>query len=279
MKTNMALCLVCMLTISLVKAQIPSLEELKTEPVTITTGITFKLHSKIMNEDRIICIGVPDYYELNPQKKYPVFYAVDGQWNFNTAMHSSAWLSDPKFGKIQQIIVVTIHTLDHRERDLTPTFDKQQHMGGGADTFYQFIKEELIPFVDKNYRTANYKVLCGSSLGGLFVINAFVNDPDFFNGYLSTSPYLGWDNMLLLGKTKEFLSKKPVLHSRLYITKANEGEEFGVDALAALLKKYPIKNLAWKYDKHPDEVHETINHKGIWDGMKFLFDGWYYQPE
>jgi predicted alpha/beta superfamily hydrolase len=116
-------------------------------------------------------------------------------------------------------------------------------------------------------------------LGGLFVINALVNDPDFFNGYLSTSPYMCWDNMQLLGKTKEFLSKKPALHSRLYITKANEGEYMGVDALAALLKKYPLDDFAWKYDKHPEEVHETINHKGIWDGMKFLFDRRYYQPE
>lgn len=272
MKTITLLCLIGMLTNTMVNAQIPSLDELKTEPVTITTGITFKLHSKILNEDRIICVGLPDYYELNTQKKYPVFYAVDGQWNFNPARISSGWLSDPKFGKIQQVIVVTIHTLDYRGRDLTPTTD------GGSHPLYQFIKEELIPFVEKNYRTAKYKVLCGSSLGGLFVINAFVNDPDFFDGYLSTSPYMGWNNMQLLGKTKEFLSKKPVLHSRLYIAKANEGDEFGVDALVALLKKYPIKGLVWKYDKHPDEVHETINHKGIWDGMKFLFDGWYYQP-
>jgi predicted alpha/beta superfamily hydrolase len=279
MKTVVTLCIVCMLTSSIVKAQIPSLDEIKTEPVTATTGITFKLHSKILDEDRIICIALPEYYDLYPQKKYPVFYAVDGQWNFTPATQSAGWLSNLKFGMIPQLIVVTVHTLDHRERDLTPTVDKENRMGGGADTFYQFIKEELVPFVDKNYRTAKYKVLCGSSLGGVFVINALVKDPDFFNGYLATSPYLSWDNMQLLGKTKEFLSKKPVLHSRLYITKANEGEEMGVDALAALLKKYATKDFAWIYDKHPEEVHETINHKGIWDGMKFIFDRRYYLPE
>jgi len=278
MKTTIALCLVCMLASSIVKAQVPSLDEIKTEPITATTGITFKLHSKILDEDRIICIGLPDYYELYPQKKYPVLYAVDGQWTFTPATQSAGWLSNLKFGMIPQVIVVTVHTLDHRDRDLTPTVDKENRMGG-ANTFYQFMKEELVPFVDKNYRTTKYKVLCGSSLGGLFVINALVNDPDFFNGYLSTSPYLGWNNMQVLEKTKEFLSKKPVLHSRLYLTKANEGDEFGVDALAALLKKYRVKDFAWKYDKHPDEVHETINHKGFWDGMKFLFEGQYAQPE
>ena len=275
MKTFILLCMARILAGPFVSAQVPSIDQFKTEPVTITTGISFKFHSKIMNEDRIISIGVPPDYDKTI-KKYPVFYAVDGQWNFNFSVQALGWLSDPGFGMIPKMIVVTVHTLDNRTRDLTPTRDKQNNSGGGADTLYQFIKEELIPFVEKNYRTYNYKVLCGSSFGGLFVMNAFVTDPGFFNGYLSTSPSMWWDNKVILDMTGNLLSKNPEMRCRLYITMANEGIGMGVDSLAAILEKYPVKGLAWKYDKHPDEVHETINHKGIWDGIKFIMADWYY---
>ncbi len=162
-----------------------------------------------------------------------------------------------------------------REHDLTPT-PGDSHKGGGGDSLYRFIKEELIPFVEKNYRTYNYRLLGGVSYGGLFVMNAFVNDPLYFNGYLSLSPSMWWDNNIILNKTSALLSKTPEFPTRLYLTMANEGLSMGVDSLDALLKKYAPKNFAWKFDKHPDEVHNTIHFKGIWDGIKFLLADWHY---
>jgi hypothetical protein len=50
----------------------------------------------------------------------------------------------------------------------------------------------------------------------------------------------------------------------------------GVDSLASILEKYASKELTWKFDKHPEEVHETVTYKSTWDGMKFLLADWYY---
>jgi len=66
------------------------------------------------------------------------------------------------------------------------------------------------------------------------------------------------------------------LHNNLYIAMANEGINMGVDSLAAILKKYAPKELVWKYDKYPEEVHETVNYKGTWNGLKFVFADWSY---
>lgn len=119
-------------------------------------------------------------------------------------------------------------------------------------------------------------MLGGVSYGGLFVMNAFVKDPLYFNGYLSISPSMWWDNQIILRKTEELLAKTSEMPTRLYFTMANEGISMGVDSLAALLKKYAPHKLVWKYDKHPDEIHNTINYKGTWDGIKFLLADWYY---
>lgn len=264
-----------MLANQVVSGQVQTIDQIKTEPVTVNTGITFKLHSKIMSEDRTVMIGVPDGYATS-NKKYPVLYLLDGQWGFSSTVQTLGWLSNPRYGMIPQTIVVGIHTGDNRERDLTPTQNKGNNSGGGADKLYKFIKEELIPFVDKNYRTYNYRVIGGASLGGLFVMYAFDNDPGLFNAYLSMSPAMWWDNGVLLDRTKDLLSKEPRLQSRVYLALTNEGSGMGVDSLAAILEKYGSKELIWKYDKQQQEVHETVTYKGTWDGMKFLLAGWHY---
>lgn len=274
MKTLLSICIAWFLVISPALAQVPSIDKIKTEPATLTTGYSFKLHSSFLNEDRTVMIYLPDNYNTTT-KKYPVLYMLDGQWNFSHTAQTAGWLSDKGF--MPQTIVVGIHTGgDNRSRDLLPTQDKQSKSGGGADVFYKFIKEELIPFVDKNYRTYNYKVLGGVSFGGVFVMYAFITDPQLFNSYLVQSPSMWWDNKILLNKTESFLSKNPKLDNNLYLAMANEGIQMGVDSLSELLKKYAPKELKWKYDKYPEEVHETVNYKGTWNGLKFVFTDWYY---
>jgi predicted alpha/beta superfamily hydrolase len=252
---------------------VPGIDQIKSEPINVNTGFSFKLHSVVLNEDRTIMISLPDGYNGNT-KKYPVLFMLDGQWNFNHTAQTVGWISDK--GIIPQTIVVGIHTGENRERDLTPTQNKENKLGGGADKFYKFIKEELIPFIDKNYRTYNYRVLGGVSLGALFVMNAFISDPQLFTAYLALSPSMWWDNRIMLNKTEVFLSKNPKLYNHLYVAMANEGTQMGVDSLATILKKYSSKELIWKYDKYPKEIHETVNYKGIWDGLKFVFADWSY---
>jgi predicted alpha/beta superfamily hydrolase len=275
MKTFMSFCAALMLVNPFVSGQVLTIDQIKTEPVTVNTGITFKINSKVMNEDRIIMIGVPDDYATS-NKKYPVLYLLDAQWGFSSTVQTLGWLSNPRYGMIPQTIVVGIHTEVNRTRDLTPTSNKEDNSGGNADKLYQFVKEELIPFVDKNYRTYNHRIIGGASLGGLFVMHAFERDPQLFNGYLSMSPAMWWDNGVMLNRTKDLLSKDPNLHNRVYLALANEGTAMGVDSLAGILKKYASKELIWKYDKQQQEVHETVSYKGLWDGMKFLLGDWHY---
>lgn len=256
--------------------QIPDISRIKTDTVKVNTGISFNIHSKTLGEDRNIMIGLPDGYG-NSTKKYPVFYLLDGQWCFSFTKQMVDWESRTRYGMMPEMIIVSLHTGgDNRTRDLTPTQDKNNKSGGGADKLYQFIKEELIPFVDKNYKTYNYRILGGTSFGGVFVMNAFHRDPQFFNGYISLSPSMWWDNNILLDRTRDLLIKNPNILNRLYISVANEGKGMGVDSLASILEKYAPKGLAWKFDSHPDEVHETVSYKGYWDGLKFVFSGWRY---
>ncbi len=275
MKSTLSIIATLLLTLGVTFGQVPSLSQLKTESRTVNTGISLTLHSNILNEDRIVMIGLPDGYEKS-NKKYPVFYLMDGQWGFDFTKQMIDWVSRTRYGFMPEMILVSLHTGgDNRTRDLTPTKDRNNG-GGGGDKLYDFIRNEVIPFVDKNYRTYNYRVLGGTSFGGVFVVNAFHRDSQFFNGYISLSPSMWWDNNILIDRTKDFLIKNPTIRNRLYISVANEGKSMGVDSLASILKSFAPKGLLWKFDKLPDEVHETVSYKGYWDGLKFVFADWRY---
>jgi len=275
MKMVVSLFTVLLLTITFVSGQALTIDKIKTEPLSVNTGFSFKFHSTLLNEDRTIMISLPDGYDGN-KGKYPVIYLLDGQWGFNPASQAMGWLSYSYEGKIPKAIIVGINTADNRENCMTPTKNKENNLGGGADQLYQFIKEELIPFIDANYRTYNYRVLCGGSIAGVFVIHAFITDPQLFAAYLAFSPSMWWDNRIMLSRTDDFLLKNPNLHNRLFISVANEGLGMGVDSLATILKKYSSNGLIWKFNKYPDETHATGSYKGIWDGFKFIFADWSY---
>ncbi len=274
---------ICILAMSFVSAQTkqvvdvkektPSISEIKTEPVNI--GYSFNLHSDLLNEDRTIKVYLPDGY-ASSTKNFPVFYLVDAQWNFNLTVNAISVLANN--GLIPPMIVVGVNTIEKREWDLLPTRFEPNKAGGGADKLHEFIKDELIPFVDKNYKTDSYRLLAGSSFGGVFVMHALVTDHNLFNAYLTLSPSMWWDNKVMLKRTEGFLLKNAEVQNHLYVSVANEGLGMGVNELADILKAKAPKNLLWKFDEYPEEVHGTICYKSTYNGLKFIFADWSNKP-
>ncbi len=252
---------------------IPLLSEIKTEPV--VNGYSFKLHSRILNEERVVMVSLPGDYNTT-DKTYPVMYLTDGQWHFSHTNQAIGMLSGN--GQIPRMILVAVQTQQYRDRDLVATRDEQQQLGGGADNFLSFFKNELIPFVEKNYRTYPYRLLGGSSFGGIFTVHAFLSEPELFDAYLAYSPSMWWQNQLLNNKTENFLKKNRNLKKYFYINVANEGLGMGVNALAEIFKKNSPPDFKWKFEEYPEEIHETITYKGTYNGLRFVFSDWRSEP-
>ncbi|CAD7287144.1 alpha/beta hydrolase [Campylobacter suis] len=81
-----------------------------------------------------------------------------------------------------------------RTYDLTPFASGDEYKdGGGADEFYGFIRETLLPFVKKNFEVKNAKYsLYGHSFGGLFTLFSMLKGNEMFDNYFIASPSLWW---------------------------------------------------------------------------------------
>ncbi len=142
---------------------------------TINTRIigTVKYHKKMTDghlKERDVIVWLPENYDANPEKRYPVLYMHDGQNVFDpmTSYTGVDWQADEtasrliKEKKMREIIIVGIYnTIDRLEEYSLSPLGKR---------YREFIIHHLKPFIDKNYRTLpdrEHTATMGSSMGGL----------------------------------------------------------------------------------------------------------------
>ena len=111
----------------------------------------------------------------------------------------------PKLSKTVLIVGIgydspLAYDIKRRTRDLTPAASGEEYANGGdAGEFYDFVKDELFPLVEKKYSTAKSdKIYFGHSFGGLFGIYALLRDDGIFDEFFIASPSLWWGKSQLI---------------------------------------------------------------------------------
>lgn len=263
----------------------------------IVIGTKYQLHSDTLQEDRPYWVSLPKSYgnKKYQEQTYPVVYLLDGGKNFHSYTGLQKELSDGPYSSIPEMIVVAIPNTN-RTRDLTPTkisgmgheFDNAKKMfadSGGNEKFLSFISQELMPLIQKNYRTNGYNIFIGHSFGGLTVINALLNHPDLFNTYIAIDPSLWWDDQVMLQQADSLLENKTFNKRSLYFSlaapPAHEDKETNMEegnkGFKKLLEKYRPEGLRWQWKFYAHEDHGTIPIPTEYDGLRYIFNGYQTQ--
>jgi predicted alpha/beta superfamily hydrolase len=148
-----------------------------------------------------------------PEGGFPVFYILDGDAFFNTAVEIARMR---EWGRLTPSIVVGIaypsrafYDGPRRTYDFTPPVSADPDWDadelGGADRFLAFLTDELRPWVRERYSIdPDRQVLFGHSLGGMFVLYAMFTSPRSFDLYLAASPTLRFSDSLILREARAF---------------------------------------------------------------------------
>ena len=248
-------------------------------------GSIEELESKILGENRILNIYLPEGYIPNDTTRYPVVYLLDGSAD-EDFIHTVGLFQFNTFSWIDRVpksIIIGIATVDRR-RDFTfpSTIESEKKnfpTTGHSDKFISFLEEELKPFINNKYKTNSSAMLIGQSLGGLLASEILLKRPEMFNKYLIISPSIWWDNGSLLNQSNQVIEKLSQ-KTDVYIGVGKEGLTPGefprvmeVDAnlLVEKLNNSKNKNIAVYFDYLPDEDHATISHQAIFNGLRMLY--------
>lgn len=207
--------------------------------------------------DRDVIVLLPNDYELNPEKHYPVLYMHDGQNLFDptTSSFGVDWEIDEtldsleKLGTIEIPIVVGIYNTSERTADYT--------IGKQSQAYMKFVVEIVKPFIDKNYRTLSdvkNTTVGGSSYGGLISFKMAWEYPQIFSKAFCLSPAFKVQNIDYVQNVLEYKGDHKAL--TFYIDNGGVGLEEqlqpGIDDMLKALESKGYekdKDFFWISDK------------------------------
>jgi len=241
------------------------------------------LHSKTLNEDRVVWIRTPQNYEKT-QGPFPVLYLVDGPAYISLVADTMDILA--LNDRMPPVLIVGIANTD-RTRDMTPSHADEKNpdgtvhadpTSGGADHFVDFIRNELMPEIERRYRVAPFRVFVGHSFGGLLAVHMLITRPDLFQAYIAASPSLWWDNESALHQAQDFFAAHAEFNKRFFFDLGSkEGGEMrnAFNALQRTLTVKTPKDFHWKSAVYPDDDHGTSVLRGYNDGLREIFFDWH----
>jgi len=160
--------------------------------VPISNSQLREIKSSIIGQEYQVKIRLPEDY-ASTTILYPVLYLLDGDHAFAMATDIVQYLI---YGEhIPDLIIISPAYgskiapaqggKNMRNRDLLPFHFPSEDMTPGGVQYLEFFQQELIPFVESNYRVlSNDRTLWGYSLGGVFALYALFEKPNLFQRYI-----------------------------------------------------------------------------------------------
>lgn len=230
-----------------------------------------KITSAVVHQEYLIRVRIPDDYERT-NKRYPVLYLLDGDHAFAMATDIVQYL---EYGSLPELIIVSpaygskegpgSGGTNMRDRDLR--FPGAMVPGeAGGDKYLRFLADELIPYVDSNFRTLpDDRTLWGYSLGATFALQALFHEPALFKRYVIIDGF-GVDIPEL---ERAFADRNAALPVRLYLASAVPNAD--LLRFSETLRKRNYKGLDVQYADMCGVRHVVVGGEGLARGLQAVF--------
>lgn len=253
------------------------------EPIVV--GSIHRIRSSVYENEQVITVRLPRGYSEDPSRRYPVLYSIDGGPDQDFELLAGVAAEAEFSTTIEPFILIGVKTED-RYSQLTPDQTRlpierlRENFGdrlrpGGAVRFRQYLERDVIPWVTARYRT-DRKIVTAASLGGLFILDTFLERPDMFDDYIALTPSVWWDDGRIVEQAAERLARHPRSDRRLYFTMGDEGvgNRSGVwlAQLVETFRNHAPEGLRWAFvDRSGSEEHRSMALISWLDAMRTLY--------
>ena len=225
-----------------------------------------------LGEERQIKIQLPRGYNTNEEKSYPVFVVLDGDYLFEAVAGNVDYYS--YWEDMPEAIVVGVNQAETQYDDCLYSEQNSLPVEAGA-RFFEFIGMELLPYIETNYRTVNFKVAVGHGNTANFINYYLLKSNPLFQGYIVVSPELA---PLMLEYIPESLTK---IQSKIFYYLANSGADSKslkqmTEALHTDLSAVENENLSYSFNSFENSTHYSAPAHAIPNALQNMFN--VFQP-
>ena len=261
------------------------------KPYRLPGVFQFEFVSRITHEPYRLTVALPFGYSAADTVRYPTVYLLDGEPNLPLAALIQGNMTYD--GEVPNMILVGVGyqsndfmgTVPYRTLDYTPTRDDKADsemtahhhvamVSGGADNFLRVMKEEVIPFIQQQYKVNGDRALAGHSFGGLFAAYVLFTQPETFDRYLISSPSLDWDGGAIKKMEWKYSTGHRALPARVFISAGGAEPDSmvpDVRALTEALTGRHYQGLAITERIFEDETHLSVIPFSISRGLRVLY--------
>jgi predicted alpha/beta superfamily hydrolase len=230
------------------------------------------IYSDKLGEDRQLKILLPRGYSDDDDKKYPLIIVMDGDYLFEAVSGNVDYYS--YWEDIPEAIVVGIKQGGKRFDDSMYSEQNSLPIEKGAN-FFEFVGMELIPYINKKYKTEDFRVAVGHGETANFINYYLLKDEPLFQAYISISPDLAPDiTTYLTGRFQRLESK--IFYYLATSTNDVKQIKSKVEALNTSISAIENKNLLYNFEMYEGASHYALPAHAIPKALESIF--FVFQP-
>ncbi|WP_062053919.1 alpha/beta hydrolase [Aquimarina longa] len=224
-----------------------------------------------LDQSRELKIQLPRNYKKNVDKIYPLIIVLDGDYLFEPVAGNVDYFS--YWEDMPESIVVGVNQRKTRVDDCRYDVAEFLPTLKGAE-FFEFIGQELVPHLNKTYRTAQLKIIVGHDYTANFINYFLFKDNPIFQGYICISPELG-------EPMGERINSKLTTSADIWYylaTATNDADNIKKSVIALDEKLAAIENseMSYLFDNFEESSHYTLVGKAIPKALEGIFE--MYRP-
>jgi hypothetical protein len=139
------------------------------------------LESDILKTSRNIRIFTPEGYEKDNTKNYPLAIVLGDAYLFDIYVANSVLFSSKD--KAPKQIVVGISMAETKAKDIS-FHVKSGQLTANAQNFYAFIRDEVLFYMESNYRTSLFVSLVGQGYSANLITHFLQENSGFINSFI-----------------------------------------------------------------------------------------------
>lgn len=226
-----------------------------------------EISSPKLGEKRKLKIQLPRSYHQSDKQTFPVILVLDGDYLFEPVAGNVDYYS--YWEEMPEAIVVGIMQGNSRDSDCAYDLTNNFPVESGAN-FFEFIGLELMPWLDKKFRTAPFVMAVGHELTANFINYYLFKDPPLFNGYIVLSPDFAPGLENLIGPRLEALPQRIFYYAATGSDDIKSIREV-TQNLNTQLSSVNKDNITYYFDDFEGASHYSVVGKAIPSALEQIF--------
>lgn len=230
--------------------------------------------SSHLGYEKKISIILPDDWQNNNQKKYPLVIIFDRQnkRSYGQIVNTIDYLTAAE--QMPRSIIIGIES-DNSKR-ISEAKSPKSSKDGKAHLNEKFLFDEIIKLAETKYKASSFRVLIGHSWYGHFTTSMFVKNIDSLSAVIALDPFFKQESISLTDSLSD-LNKRELEHTKYFLYAI--GKDYPQDYKA--VEKVKVENTNSKLyiqgTYFSKAFHHAVPGLGIGEALYDLFEYWSVQ--